>query len=261
MLRGLAVPEPPPPLSPLTFYLSPLITLRAKELAAKELKRRKAPRHGLSIWWVVFWTPVLWMLSALLAGSLWQFPKGFFTGLSAAAFGFAFALGSVLFVCFPCSPVYVFGHEFTHWLAAVATGHRAGWPRLGLRKGSVNVVQPTLFIALAPYIFPFYLVVSAIALTVTRLCWASVPPLFWPLACGWLGLCYSYHIVLTIPSLWSGQEDVKFRGPVLSYSFIVFGNLLFLYLSLVLVSQQWRAAWLVPWRLMVFCWERIFHAA
>ncbi|MBR4125462.1 MAG: hypothetical protein IKR13_04595, partial [Victivallales bacterium] len=124
-----------------------MTTQKAVEYAKRELKRRKAPRHGLSIVWVILWTPVLWFLVGLLVVSLWQFPKDFFTGLKAASFAFAFALGSVLFVCFPCRPVYVFGHELTHWFAAVLTGHKADFPRLGLQKGSVNVTQPTLFIA------------------------------------------------------------------------------------------------------------------
>lgn len=226
-----------------------MTTQKAVEYAKRELKRRKAPRHGLSIVWVILWTPVLWFLVGLLVVSLWQFPKDFFTGLKAASFAFAFALGSVLFVCFPCRPVYVFGHELTHWFAAVLTGHKADFPRLGLQKGSVNVTQPTLFIALAPYFLPFFLILSAIALAIIRIFWHEAPVLFWNLAFAWLGLCYSYHLVLTILALGRGQSDLQFRGPVLSYSVIVFGNLLVLYLSLVLVSQNWRGGWNIPWQL------------
>lgn len=225
-----------------------MTTRQAKEYAVRELKRRRAPRHGLSIWWVILWTPLLWCFSAILVVSLWRFPKDFFTGPASVAFAFAFALGSVLFVCFPCQPVYVFGHELTHWLAAVLTGHHADFPKLGLNKGSVNVIQPTLFIALAPYFLPLYLLVSAIAFAVVRLIATATPPIFWELAFGWLGLCYSYHIVLTILALARGQTDLKFRGPVLSYSVIVFGNLLVLYLALVVVSLEWRAAWSIPWQ-------------
>jgi hypothetical protein len=222
---------------------------QTKDLVKRELKRRKAPRHGLSIVWVILWSPVLWILTGLLIVSLWRFPKDFFNGLAASSFAFAFALGSVLFVCFPCRPLYVFGHELTHWFAAVLTGHKADFPRLGLQKGSVNVTQPTLFIALAPYFLPFFLILSAIAIAITRLFWHNAPSLFWNLAFAWLGLCYSYHIVLTILALAHGQSDLQFRGPVLSYSVIVFGNFLVLYLSLVLVSQNWRAGWNIPWQL------------
>ena len=227
-----------------------MITRKAKQQAQRELKRRKAPRHGLSIVWVILWSPVLWMLTGLLAVSLWRFPKDFFNGLAASSFAFAFALGSVLFVCFPCRPLYVFGHELTHWLAALVTGHKADFPRLGLQKGSVNVTQPTLFIALAPYFFPFLLFLSAIAIAIIRLFWHNAPALFWNFAFAWLGLCYSYHIVLTILALAHGQSDLQFRGPVLSYSVILFGNFLVLYLSMVLISQNWRGGWEIPWQLI-----------
>ncbi len=232
-----------------------MMTRKAEQYAARELKRRRAPRHGLSIGWVIFWSPLLWLLSALLAASLWCFPKARFTGTAASAFAFAFALGSVLFVNFPCRPIYIFGHEFTHWLAALLTGHHADFPRLGLHKGSVNILQPTLFIALAPYFLPFFLLISAIVFSVIRLCNPQTTPLFWNLAFGWLGLCYSYHIVLTILALARGQSDLQFRGPVLSYSVILFGNLLVLYLAVVLVSQEWRAAWATPWRLVVLTYN------
>ena len=229
-----------------------MITRQAQEYAAHELKRRLAPRHGLAIGWVVLWTPLLWMLSALLGASalLFNWP---FRGQAWNGFGFGFALGAVLFLCFPCRPLYVLGHELTHWLAAKITFHKTGKLRVGLRQGSIDIPKPTLFIVLAPYIIPFYLLISLPIIAILAACWSTRPAAFSAAAGAWLGLCGSYHIVLTILALTSGQRDLDFRGPVLSYSFIVFGNLLVLFLALVLLSRQWRQAWELPWHLLECC--------
>ncbi|MBQ4481067.1 MAG: hypothetical protein II943_10560 [Victivallales bacterium] len=228
-----------------------MTTRKAEEYAERELKRRLSPRHGLSIWWVILWVPVLWLASVLLLVSLWRFPKDFVTGWPAISFAVAFLAGSVLFCIFPCRPLYVFGHELTHWLAAVLTARQTGALRLGLRKGSVEIPRPTLFIALAPYFIPLFLLISAGLFAFAGLCWPSTPPLFWCAAFAWLGLCYSYHIVLTILALAHGQSDLQYRGPMLSYAVILFGNLLVLYLAMVMLSQNWRAGWEIPWQIFL----------
>ena len=51
-------------------------------------------------------------------------------------------------------PIYVFGHELAHWLAAKICGRRTGKLSLGLKSGSVEVEKPNTFILLAPYFFP-----------------------------------------------------------------------------------------------------------
>ena len=228
-----------------------MITRRAEEFAESELKRRLAPRHGLSVWWVVLWTPLLWLASAWLTVALWRFPKDFVAGAPAYAFACAFALGGILFCFFPMRPLYVFGHELTHWLAAVLTMHKTGALRLGLRKGSVEIPRPTLFIALAPYFIPLYLLLSAGLFTFAGLYCPVEPVAFWTVAFAWIGLCYSYHIVLTVLALAHGQSDLQYRGPVLSCAVIVLGNLLVLYLVMAMISQNWRAAWEVPWQILL----------
>ena len=51
-------------------------------------------------------------------------------------------------------PIYVFGHEFAHWLAAKICRRRTGKLSLGMKSGSVEVEKPNTFILLAPYFFP-----------------------------------------------------------------------------------------------------------
>lgn len=227
------------------------MTRQAEEFAVQELQRRLAPRHGLSIWWVILWVPVLWLASAWLVASLWRFPKDFVAGWPAFSFAVAFITGGVLFCVYPCRPLYVFGHELTHWLAAVFTAHQTGALRLGLRRGSVEIPRPTLFIALSPYFIPLFLLLSAGLFAFAGFCWPNAPLPFWCVAFAWLGLCYSYHIVLTILALAHGQSDLQYRGPALSYAVIVFGNLLVLYLAMVMLSQNWRACWEIPWRILL----------
>ena len=48
------------------------------------------------------------------------------------------------FIC-KFNPIYVFGHEFAHWLAAKICRRRTGKLSIGLKSGSVEVEKPNTF--------------------------------------------------------------------------------------------------------------------
>jgi hypothetical protein len=122
---------------------------------------------------------------------------------------------------------YVFGHELTHAMAAWMTGGEVHHIQVGKRGGSVTVTKPNLFVALAPYMIPFYsLILLALFFVVN---------FFYPLDRYWtyflaaLGASLAFHAALTLFALKQGQPDLKAGGTFLSGVLIVLGN------SLVLV--------------------------
>ncbi len=155
---------------------------------------------------------------ARLAGSL----PGLRTGLA------AFAAGLVLFSFLPLKPIYILGHELTHWLTAKLFRRRTGAFHWGLQSGSIAVDAPNGAIILAPYCIPFYFLLALGILafcTLLRPAWAA-DSRFLMGAAVLLGLCYAYHLALTARALWHGQSDLRHCGVPLSLLFILGFNLL-----------------------------------
>ena len=119
---------------------------------------------------------------------------------------------------------YVLAHELSHALAAWLSGERAGKLRVHRHGGSVEVSRTTLFIALAPYLFPFY---SLLLLTGTALAglWLDLS-LWMPWLPFWVGLTWAHHLSFTVLSLALGQSDLQHHGPVCAYPVILIANLL-----------------------------------
>lgn len=183
---------------------------------------------------VAAWTAavMLFLLSAvLLIAGIFEIAAHIQAGrLSSpwAWFGGALLAGLLCFCRYPLAPVYVFGHEMTHFLAAKLMGRRTGRVRLSWSNGYVEVPQPNAAIILSPYIFPFYLFLSAGLMGLVCL---PLPPTLWPAAWKngsalWLGLCAAYHIVLTLRALSRTQSDLEHCGRPLSLALILSGNLL-----------------------------------
>ncbi len=164
---------------------------------------------------------VLRSLWALVLG-FEQVPEGSFYFL----LGFVIYLG-FQWVFFKPMRSYVFGHELTHALAAWLTGGEVHAIHVGKKGGSVTVTKPNLFVALAPYIVPFYsLILLGVYVAVN---------FFYPLEAyrnyllGLLGVTLAFHAALTAYALKQDQPDLKSGGKFLSGILIFLGN------SLVLV--------------------------
>jgi len=158
----------------------------------------------------------------LLALEFKQVPEGSFYFLM----GFA---GYLVFqwVFFKPMRTYVFGHELTHAMAAWVTGGEVHHIQVSKRGGSVTVSKPNLFVALAPYMVPFYsLILMGMFFLVN-----FFHPLdrYWVYFLGALGASLGFHAALTVYALKQGQPDLKAGGKFLSGVLIVLGN------SLVLV--------------------------
>lgn len=129
---------------------------------------------------------------------------------------------------------YVLAHELCHLLAAWLGGVRGGRLRVGRHGGSVEVERSTLWIALAPYMIPFYslalLALHALAsLWWNPAAWADLLPFA-------LGLTWSFHITFTLYALLRGQSDLRPYGWLGSLPLILCGNLLLVCAALALIS-------------------------
>lgn len=231
----------------LPFSLSLMLTRNAAKLAAREARRLRS-REGLP-WYLaipatLFYAALaLWMGASLLRlpkGFLWQQPWGRWILCGAAA-------GILLFAMFRLTPLYIVGHEMTHWLAAKLTGCPTGRIQLGLRKGFVEVQGGGGFVSLAPYVFPFYAVLWGGMVAFLSLLPLDYPAWARPAALALLGGAWAYHLVLTVYALRMGQSDLEFWGKIPSLAFILAGNLLFLFVLLALASPAPQDLWRIPW--------------
>lgn len=156
------------------------------------------------------------------------------------------AVGALVFMRFRLVPVYVFGHELTHWLVAKAFRRRTSRFTVRFSSGSVRVERPNIWIVLGPYILPLYMLLFLGVYQAVRVC-VSLPREVQLGCAAAIGALYAYHLVLTVVALLANQPDLKFNGPCFSLMFIVFFNLLFLYLGLTLAGGCPREGLLLVW--------------
>lgn len=138
--------------------------------------------------------------------------------------------------------LYVVGHELTHWVAAKLFRRRTGTFRADALSGSIEVEDPNVFIILAPYVIPVYTLALVGAYGVVRMWVDPVPDWGVALFCGGLGATYAFHLTLTFLALQQGQEDLRLCGPVFSMGLILLGNVVLVFLAMVVAVRLWNLA-------------------
>lgn len=133
------------------------------------------------------------------------------------------------------TPVYIFGHELAHWIFAKIFLRETGKFRVGKDGGAVEIKDPNLLIALAPYFYPTFTVI-----------WIPFWFLFkhlnekfqWSLSIyfGILAFTWSYHVAMTFYALRFEQSDLKRYGKPLSFSIILFVNMVIIFSFLALFT-------------------------
>lgn len=155
--------------------------------------------------------------------------------------GGTFVVGLPLFCFLRLNSLYVFGHELTHWVMAKVFLRKTGRFQSGKNAGAVEVENPNVWIILAPYVLPFYLlVVIGLYGLIMLIANASIHPYAVKGFAVLLGLSYAYHVILTFFALRSGQADLKMKGKILSLMMVITGNLLFVFMALIMATRQWR---------------------
>jgi hypothetical protein len=135
------------------------------------------------------------------------------------------------------SSVYIFAHEFTHALFAKLCGAKI--KKISVKKDSGYVIadKTNFLIVLAPYLFPFYAMLLAIAAVLTAL---FIPFKTFDIFV-WVGLgaCLGYHWWMTGLMLGTRQTDFSSQGYFFSFTLILLTNgVLFLLLFLLLPTPD-----------------------
>jgi len=184
---------------------------------------------------------VLWPTAAgALGAAVWTLTRLVVQPRLAVSFlagFFGYALLHFYFFRSRSAKVYVLGHEMTHALAAWMSGASVLGFSVGSKGGHVNVSRSNAWIALAPYMVPFY--AMGVLLAYRLLLWWAPHPVFpaQRVRQGFLfamGLALSFHIVETAEALWARhQPDLDHAGGVIfSLAVIVLANGLLLILLL-----------------------------
>lgn len=187
--------------------------------------------------------PLFLLLTVALLHSAVLLPRDFPWPRPVLLFGAGGLGGGFLLFTYLCqfTPLYVFGHEMTHWLVARLFLKETGAFCCKADRGYVVIKDPNFCIILAPYFIPFYFFLLAGLCGLFDLFFPPLPrPFVYALATA-LGLAYSYHGVMTLHALRQGQGDLKRCGTLFSLSLIAFGNAAFFYLALLTATGHWRA--------------------
>ena len=185
-------------------------------------------------------TLAMWFTTLALLICIIRLPLVFADANLAWAFLAGFLIGLPIFYRYRFIPCYVFGHELTHWSVATLFLRKTSNIRLSSHSGSVDVDRPNIWIILAPYFLPFYMLLILGIYGVVLLFSHQFPAWVDITIASILGLAYAYHIILTCIAISKGQQDLELNGYIFSLSFIVICNVFYIYLGLMIATQQLR---------------------
>ena len=152
-----------------------------------------------------------------------------------------FSLGAVLWlIAFFGLPrpilIYVFGHELTHALWVWLMGGRVSRFHVGPDGGHVVTTKANFWIALAPYFFPIYSILT-IAIYGGLSFFLNMQPYGRPLYAV-IGVTWAFHFTFTCWMIPKNQTDLTDQGTFFSLVVIYLMNLLLLSVMLILASGQ-----------------------
>ena len=126
------------------------------------------------------------------------------------------------------SRMYVFMHEMTHAMAALCCGSRVKDVNVGRESGYVKMDKTNVFIVLAPYFVPGYVLVTVFAYIIGDL-FVDLTP-YRQLFLFLIGFFISFHFIQTFKTLFEAdQPDLKLAGgKIFSVVIIVLANLIVL---------------------------------
>lgn len=153
--------------------------------------------------------------------------------------------------------LYVLAHELTHALAGITCLARI--KRISVKKtgGFVELNKSNIWITLAPYMVPLYLVILLIIRYFIG--WIDA---HWYEANIWYcltGITFTFHILYTAVALISNdQPDIHDYGPIFSYWFILIGNAGVIFLALAYLCDTHT---IPPWRTLYQTLTTHYHLA
>jgi hypothetical protein len=152
-----------------------------------------------------------------------------------------FSLGAVLWLIAFCGLprpllIYVFGHELTHALWVWLMGGRVSQFRVGPDGGHVVTSKANFWIALAPYFFPIYSILT-IGIYGGLSLFLNMQP-YGRLLYAVIGATWAFHFTFTCWMIPKNQTDLTGQGTFFSLVVIYLMNLSLLSVMLILASRQ-----------------------
>ena len=199
------------------------------------------PEHVPTRW-------VKFVVGIFLLPPAWVLTQTFFTAFARTAVRDAFwsteefwffSLGGLLWlVAFFGLPrplwIYVFGHELTHALWVLMLGGRVHQFRVTRKGGHIITDKTNTWIALAPYFFPIYSLLTIALYGVVAL-FVDVSP-YRQLLYALVGATWAFHLSFTCWMIPKGQPDLTYGGTFFSLVLIYLLNLLLLAGLLIIAS-------------------------
>lgn len=136
--------------------------------------------------------------------------------------------------------MYLWGHEFSHLVAAKLFFRKIHQFHISSRTGGKVVMDGTnAVIDLAPYIFPFYGAVAAVPAFLFRRSSPWVPKAYLAVA----SFLFAMHVIFSVEGFLSGQPDVKRKGRIFSAGVFLFFLLAWIPLLMAPgVREGWKGA-------------------
>ena len=119
--------------------------------------------------------------------------------------------------------LYVLGHELTHALAAVLCFGKVQAMSVNMEGGYVDTDTDNLFVALAPYFVPLWMLVWMLVFFVVN--WISPFEAYLPWLFGGFGFWWAFHVYWTLWVIPREQPDLLENGVVLSFMIIMLTNI------------------------------------
>ena len=163
--------------------------------------------------------------------------------------------------------VYVLGHELTHAIAAkLCFGHVRDF-KIDFDGGYVETDTDNLFIALAPYFVPLWMLFWLGALWVVNLCYPFETYLPWFYA--GFGFWWTFHLYWTIWVIPREQPDMLENGLELSMLITILMNILILIVVLCCFDVMTPRGYLEDfvsaaqqiWQVLCECWQLVLQLA
>jgi hypothetical protein len=204
---------------------------------------RRAP-WSVPVWWV----NTVFAIFLLVPLGIWN--QTFFTSFRDEAihrgfwateefwfFGLGVVMWLIVFISLP-RPIliYVFGHEATHAIWAIAMGGRVSEFKVASDGGYIVTDTNNFWIALAPYFFPIYSLAVIAIYSGLSLFFNVEPYVRW--FYGGLGATWAFHICFTLWMIPKGQTDLTYHGTFFSLVVISIMNLVVLTLFLIAASPE-----------------------
>ncbi|MEO7933630.1 MAG: hypothetical protein ABIT76_10780 [Chthoniobacterales bacterium] len=214
-------------------------TLLRSSIALEQRAPLTIPSRWLKFVIALFLLPIAWIATeaffncfsaATLQHRFWATEEFWFFGLGVVLWMIAFlGLPKPLLV-------YVYGHELTHAVWVWIMGGRVSHFEATSEGGHIITDKSNFLIALAPYFFPIY---SLLTIAV----WGAVS-LFHPIhnyheyLFALIGMTWGFHLTFTLWMIPKGQSDLTEHGTFFSLVVIYLMNLLLLATFLIVASPH-----------------------